>query len=199
MVLTGSVINPIDANRAAEIASRYAKKKDAVVNMLSVGAKEQVLLKVQVAEMQRDAIRRLGVNVPAAVLNSGNITFTKVIQNAFPVTAAIVPEAIAGALGPDAVAGAASQTTWTGGANTVTALVQALERAGLIRTLAEPNLTAISGETAKFLAGGEFPIPDRRARTGRSRSRGRPSACNVSFKPVVLSGGPHQPRTSPPR
>ncbi len=69
-----------------EIASRYTKKKDSVVNMLAVGAKEQVLLKVQVAEMQRDAIRRLGVNVPGALLNSGNITFTKVMQNAFPVT-----------------------------------------------------------------------------------------------------------------
>ncbi len=67
--------------------------------MLSVGAKEQVLLKVQVAEMQRDAIRRLGVNLPGAVLNSGNITFTKVIQNAFPVTASTVPPAIAVAPG----------------------------------------------------------------------------------------------------
>ena len=86
VVLTGSVLNPIDANRAADIASRYTKKKDAVVNMLAVASKEQVLLKVQVAEMQRDAIRRIGVNVPGALLNSGNITFTKVIQNAFPVT-----------------------------------------------------------------------------------------------------------------
>ena len=95
VVLTGSVLNPIDSNRASEIASRYTKKKDSVVNMLAVGAKEQVLLKVQVAEMQRDAIRRLGVNMPGALLNSGNVTFTKVIQNAFPVTGSIVPPAIA--------------------------------------------------------------------------------------------------------
>ena len=62
------------------------------------------------------------------------------------------------------------------GSNTVSALVEALERAGLIRTLAEPNLTAISGETAKFLAGGEFPVPIASPATGRSRSAGRPSA-----------------------
>jgi pilus assembly protein CpaC len=86
VVLTGSVLTPIDANRAGEIAGRYTKKKDAVVNMLAVATKEQVLLKVQVAEMQRDAIRRIGVNLPAVVLNDGNITFTKVMQNAFPVT-----------------------------------------------------------------------------------------------------------------
>ena len=67
---------------------------------------------------------------------------------------------------PLVAAGEAAQATWASGANSVTALVQALERAGLIRTLAEPNLTAISGETAKFLAGGEFPVPIA-TRTGR--------------------------------
>jgi pilus assembly protein CpaC len=185
VVLTGSVLNPIDANRANELASRYAKKKDSVVNMLNVAAKEQVLLRVQVAEMQRDAIRRLGVNVPDAVLQSGNVTFTRVIQNAFPVTAGIVPQATAG---PFAVAGVASQTTWTGGANSVSTLVQALERAGLIRTLAEPNLTAISGETAKFLAGGEFPIPVA-SQDRQITIAWKTFGVNVSFKPVVMTEG----------
>ncbi len=188
VVLTGSVLNPIDANRANELAARYAKKKDNVVNMLSVAAKEQVLLRVQVAEMQRDAIRRLGVNVPEAVLQSGNVTFTRVIQNAFPITAGLVPQATAGALLPNVVAGAASQTTWTPGANSVTTLVQALERAGLIRTLAEPNLTAISGEMAKFLAGGEFPVPvasqDRQVTIAW-----KTFGVSVSFKPVVMTEG----------
>jgi pilus assembly protein CpaC len=193
VVLTGSVLNPIDANRAAEIASRYTKKKDAVVNMLSAGTKEQVLLKVQVAEMQRDAIRRIGVNLPAVVLNDGNITFTKVMQNAFPVTASTVPGAVFGgaAAVPGALAGQAAQTTWAPRSdtiNSVTTLVQALERAGLIRTLAEPNLTAISGETAKFLAGGEFPVPvatqDRQISVSWKQF-----GVNVTFKPVVMTEG----------
>ena len=190
IVLTGSVLNPIDANRAGDIAGRYVKKKDAIVNMLSVGTKEQVLLKVQVAEMQRDAIRRIGVNLPGALLSSGNITFTKVIQNAFPVTASTVPGALALAPGalPFVTAGEAAQTTWNSGNNTVSALVQALERAGLIRTLAEPNLTAISGETAKFLAGGEFPVPI--ATQDRQISVSwKTFGVNVSFKPVVLTEG----------
>ena len=55
VVLSGSVLSPVDANRAAELAARFIKKKDGVVNMLDTATKEQVLLKVQVAEMHRDA------------------------------------------------------------------------------------------------------------------------------------------------
>jgi pilus assembly protein CpaC len=193
VVLTGSVINPIDATRANDIASRYAKKKDSVVNMLSVAAKEQVLLRVQVAEMQCDAIRRLGVNIPGAVLNSGNITFAKVMQNAFPASGAIVPPAlaVAPAIPPVVAAGDALQATWSSGSNSVTAMVQALERAGLIRTLAEPNLTAISGETAKFHAGGKFPIPIVSG-SGSDRQvtiQWETFGVQVEFKPVVMTEG----------
>lgn len=190
VVLTGSVINAIDSTRAGELAGRYAKKKDAVVNMLAVGGKEQVLLKVQVAEMQRDAIRRLGVNIPGAILNSGNVTFTKIMQNAFPVSASSVPAAVAigAAAVPFATAGSAAQTTWSSGGNSVTTMVQALERAGLIRTLAEPNLAAISGETAKFLAGGEFPVPvssqDRQISVAW-----KSFGVGLSFKPQVMTEG----------
>jgi pilus assembly protein CpaC len=190
IVMTGSVINPVDANRAAEIAGRYTKKKDAVVNMLAVGAKEQVLLKVQVAEMQRDAIRRLGVNLPEAVLNGHHVTFTKVIQNAFPVTSPVVAGAAFTGAGnvPFAFAGEAAQATWSGKQNSVTAFVQALERAGLVRTLAEPNLTAISGETAKFLAGGEFPVPVS-SQDRQISVTWKSFGVSLSFKPVVLSEG----------
>jgi pilus assembly protein CpaC len=190
VVLTGNVMNPIDANRAAEMASRYTKKKDSVVNMLSVGTKEQVLLKVQVAEMQRDAIRRLGVNLPGATLQGNNVTFTKVIQNAFPVTSTTVAGALSGGPGalPLVFAGEAAQATWTNGANSVTALVQALERTGLMRILAEPNLTAISGEQAKFLAGGEFPVPVS-SKDGEITVTWKSFGVNLAFKPVVMGEG----------
>jgi pilus assembly protein CpaC len=161
VVLTGSVINPIDANRAAELAARYTKKKDAVVNMLSVATKEQVLLRVQVAEMQRDAIRRLGLNLPSAVLN-GNITFTKVIQD--------------------------GEAVWGPGPRSLGRLMEKLEGTGLIRTLAEPNLTAISGEAAKFLAGGEFPVPVA-THEGQIAVSWKTFGVNVAFKPVVMSEG----------
>jgi pilus assembly protein CpaC len=190
VVLTGSVLNPVDSNRAAELAGRFVKKKDAkapdgdkkfdnVVNMLSVAAKEQVLLRVQVAEMQRDAIRRLGVNWNEAGVTAGNFTVSKILTNAFPVTASAAPPLTAGLF---------ADATWRSGAQSVTAIVQALERAGLIRTLAEPNLTAISGETAKFLAGGEFPVPvatqDRQIAIVWKQY-----GVSVSFKPVVMSEG----------
>lgn len=190
VVLGGSVMSPADANRAADLASRMVKSKDKVVNMLATDAKEQVLLKVQVAEMNRDALRRIGVDLPGAVLQTGNFTFTKVIQNAFPVTGGLVPAAIATgvALPPAATAGSAFQPTWQSGGNSVTAMIQALERAGVMRTLAEPTLTAMSGETAKFLAGGEFPVPiaqQNNAITVEWKEFG----VNVSFKPLVLTEG----------
>ncbi len=190
VVLSGSVLSPIDANRAAELAARFIKKKDGVVNMLDTDAKEQVLLKVQVAEMQRDALRRFGIDLPGAVLKAGEFTFAKAIQNSFPVTSAIVPDSRP--IGIDAVpgvsGGSAVQPTWQNGSQRVTAMVQALERAGVLRTLAEPTLTAISGETAKFLAGGEFPVPI--AQDNNTLTiEWKPFGINVSFKPVVMTEG----------
>jgi pilus assembly protein CpaC len=180
IVLTGSVMTPVDANRAAELAQRTMKKKDAVVNMLTVmtEAKEQVLLKVTVAEMQRDAIRRLGID-SSTLLRSGNFTFQKIISNAFPVTDALVAKSSAGSLGA---------IGWGSRNGSVEAFIEALERTGMMRTLAEPNLTALSGETAKFLAGGEFPVPvasDDNKVTVVFKSFG----VATTFKPIVLSDG----------
>lgn len=187
LVLTGSVVNPVDANRAAELAMRFIKKKaDSVVNMLSVAppAKEQVLLRVKVAEMQRDAIRRLGVSMPriggvASQAVAGNVTFFKVLNNVFPVTSPAVP------IGQ---AGSETYINYARGNTDITAVIDALERTGLIRTLAEPNLTALSGEKATFLAGGEFPIPiatDNNTITIQFKKFG----VSTAFKPVVLSEG----------
>jgi pilus assembly protein CpaC len=187
VVLTGSVVNPVDANRAGELASRFMKKKgDNVVNMLAVAppAKEQVLLKVSVIEMRRDALRRLGVSLPdiagnVSTLASGHLTVMKVLTNGFPVTSQTVPLGTAG-----------SQTlfNWSKGNQNINALVESLERNGLARILAEPNLTALSGEKATFLAGGEFPIPiasvDRQI-TIQFKKFG----VSTEFKPVVLSDG----------
>ena len=190
VVLAGSVSSPADASRAAELAGRFIKNPAGVVNLLDTKSKEQVLLKVQVAEMQRDALRRLGVDLPGAVLQSGNFTFAKVIQNAFPVTSPLVPKAGAVAVGvpPVVSAGSALQPTWSTGNQSVTAMIEALERSGVLKTLAEPTLTAISGESAKFLAGGEFPVPV--AQQNNSISvEWKQFGVSVAFKPVVLTEG----------
>jgi pilus assembly protein CpaC len=75
------------------------------------------------------------------------------------------------------------------GLNQAEAALQALERVGLVRTLAEPNLTAVSGESAKFLAGGEFPVPVAQDRDGRVTVEFKPFGVGLGFTPVVLSGG----------
>ncbi|MEQ1577389.1 MAG: pilus assembly protein N-terminal domain-containing protein, partial [Hyphomicrobium sp.] len=188
LVLAGSVATPVDANRAGELAAKFVKNKDSVVNLLGTDSKEQVLLKVQVAEIQRDALRRIGVDLPGAVLQSGQFTFAKVIQNAFPITSPVVAAASAALPLPGVSAGSAFQPTWNSNGSSVTAMMQALERTGVVKTLAEPTLTAISGETAKFLAGGEFPVPI--AQQDKQISVDwKPFGVNVSFKPVVLTEG----------
>lgn len=190
VVLAGSVANPVDANRAAELAAKFLKKKDGVVNMLAADAKEQVMLKVQVAEMNRDAIRRIGVNLPSALKTAGDFTFTKAFANSFPVTSPLVAgaTAIAPGIPPAVAAGTALLSHYTDNGESFTALLQALERSGVLRTLAEPTLTAISGETAKFLAGGEFPVPVSEE-NGKVTVQWKEFGVNVKFKPVVLTEG----------
>ena len=154
-----------------------------VINLLSVEAEEQVMLRVVVAEVQRTLLKQFGVNLGAAI-NSGNFSTALLTENALPLTAAaglgglpvpglgttpfdpatgLIGCATAGVLcnvnagpaegmyGNSGVSG-----SWSNGGARMTHALRALERDGLLRTLAEPNLTAVSGESAKFLAGGEF-------------------------------------------
>jgi pilus assembly protein CpaC len=189
IVISGRVARAADAGRAEEIAKEHFKGTP-IVNMITVAEKEQVLLKITVAEIQREAIRRLGVNLPAAIASSGNLTFAKVIQNGFPVSSLVATSA--GFVGADKVplvaAGSALQVNGTWGGNSATALIESFERAGLSRTLAEPTLTAISGETAKFLAGGEFPVPIANQNNTLSVTW-KSFGVNVSFTPFVLAEG----------
>ena len=75
------------------------------------------------------------------------------------------------------------------GLNQAEATIKAFERVGLIRTLAEPNLTSVNGESASFLAGGEYPVPTGRDRDGNVTIEFKPYGVNLAFRPVVLSGG----------
>ncbi|MBX9926092.1 MAG: type II and III secretion system protein family protein, partial [Hyphomicrobiaceae bacterium] len=168
-----------------------------VVNLIATHEKEQVLLKVTVAEVNRDAIRRLGVNLPEAIVKAGDVTFAKVIQNSFPVTAALAPSAIfnppiqgvPGVPAPTVFSGSAAQASADlGGGKRITGMIEAFERVGLARTLAEPTLTAISGQTAKFHAGGEFPIPVSQQNNTIS-IEWKPFGVQISFTPSVLSEG----------
>lgn len=208
LILTGSVRNPADATKAVEIARRFSvtiKPRDdiasefKVINMLAVEGEEQVQLRVVVAEVERSMLKQFGVNI-GAMINTGNFTTTVLSGNSLPLTAAAglgglpVPGVSEGALslfnGPrDGVfRNSGVDGSWNSGGNQISKAIRALERNGLVRTLAEPNLTAISGETAKFLAGGEFPIPIVDG-DGALAVRFKEFGVGLAFTPIVMSEG----------
>ncbi len=188
-VISGSVAQPADAGRAEEMAKQFLQG-GTVVNLLTAREKEQVLLKISVAEVQREAIRRLGVNLNRAITKAGAFTFTKVIANTFPVSTITAAAAsyISQGTQPLVGAGTALQATANWNGNSATGIIEALERVGLARTLAEPTLTAISGESAKFLAGGEFPIPMSQKDNSLSVIF-KKFGVSVAFTPFVLAEG----------
>jgi len=141
VVLSGNVSTPIEAQQAYDIASRLVEDSRKVVNGIAVHGRDQVMLKVSVAEVQRQVIKQLGINLNgSAGFGTSVVNFNN--NPPFPVYGQPL-----------------YNNNLTGTWKSISATLQAMERAGVIRTLAEPTLTAISGESANFLAGGEFPIP----------------------------------------
>jgi pilus assembly protein CpaC len=145
VVLSGSVSSPIEAQQAADVAGRLVGGGDKVVNSIIVRGRDQVMLKVTVAEVARSIIKQLGIDLSGS-LNYGTAVVN--FNNVNPFTATGAP----------LVANNTIATSF-GSTPTVRATLRAMENAGVVRTLAEPNLTAISGESATFIAGGEFPVP----------------------------------------
>ena len=177
VVLAGAVANASQSDQAREIAARFIGDPKQVLNMLSIEGKEQVTLKVTVAEMQRTLIKQLGLDIVNQV-DLGNLLLKWSTANNF----SLAGQALGGLTTADTtIADSNDYSIKTG--------LRALERAGLLRTLAEPNLTAISGESAKFLAGGEFPVPTSRDREGNILLEFKPFGVGLGFTPVVLSEG----------
>ena len=176
IVLSGTIANASDADKARDLAERYVGKSEQVLNMLAVEGKQQVMLKVTVAEMQRNVIKQLGIDL-SAVGNIGNLAVKVATDNPFTIQG--------GQIGGLSTAG----TSFSSGNTTIGAALKALEENGLVRTLAEPTLTAISGEGAKFLAGGEFPIPVSKDNQGNITVSYKPFGVGLAFTPVVLSEG----------
>ena len=139
IVLSGLVSSSAVAARAQSLAEHYAPEK--VVNLMSVRGPEQVMLQVHVAEVQRSVARQLGLTQLQGGFNdAGSVTLPGFTLN---------PNAVASILGK----------TMIGKNITLQGLFEALESKGYASVLAEPTLTALSGETAVFFAGGEFPVP----------------------------------------
>ncbi|HEY2445949.1 MAG TPA: type II and III secretion system protein family protein [Rhizomicrobium sp.] len=186
VVLTGTVASAQDATRAQDLAARFATadgKADAtkVVNMLKVKGREQVLIKVRVSEIQRNIAKQLGVNLSAVPSIGGSAGIPLILQTSNPFGLGQVLSAASGAQ-----IGQVGTPTHPG-PNNIEGVLNALDQVGLVHTLAEPNLTAVSGETAKFLAGGEFPVPVSRDLYGNVTVEFKQFGVGLSFTPVVLS------------
>lgn len=179
IVLSGTVPSASAADTALQVARRWADDPEQVISFLTVEGRDQVMLRVRIVEMQRTLVRQLGINLNAN-LNTASPTVNRIeTDNAFGLAGAALGGLTARAdllniLGPNTRLGAT---------------FAALERVGLVRTLAEPNLSAISGESANFLAGGEFPVPVGRDRDGNITIEYKPFGVGLGFTPVVLSEG----------
>ena len=180
VVLTGSVANAQEATRAQDLAASFAGDPKKVVNMLKINANEQVMLKVRIAEMQRQVAKQFGIDLSAAAQAAG-VPIIASTSNPFSLLGRALSDASGvqiGSIGTDPL---------HPGPNNVQGILKALEEVGLVHTLAEPNLTAVSGETAKFLAGGEFPVPGGRDNQGNVSVVFKQFGVGLSFTPVVLS------------
>ena len=188
VVLSGFAASPIEAQQAQEMAARLAGGPEKVVNSIAVRGRDQVMLKVTVAEVQRDIIKQLGVDL-SATMNYGTAVVN--FNNTNPFTAYGRP-----LVASNSLVGVAGQATNLLGQRVpaVTATLRAMETAGVVRTLAEPNLTAISGESATFVAGGEFPLPkgytcDPVSRACTTQIDFKKFGITLNFTPIVLTEG----------
>jgi pilus assembly protein CpaC len=204
IVLSGQATDAIAADRAVAVAK--ALSPNGVVNAMSVAPSQQVLLKVRFLEASRDAGRQLGVNWFGANASGNrgvNIGQGGLVNNtptnATPGNIPLIQTAGTLAGTSNAPFGVVLANLVNGG-TTVDVLLTALETQGLIRRLAEPNLMALSGDTARFLAGGEFPVP-----IAATSANGivtptiefKPFGVRLSFTPVVLSQGVINLRIAP--
>lgn len=183
IVLSGVVSSIAKLDRALDLAERYAPGR--VSNLMNVGGVQQVMLKVRFAEMQRSVSKELsssvgfvtsGYSTPpdsGAVGGSGNLNQ---VNNVLSGRGVASPS--------NGVVG----FRFGGGGLQVGVLLEALEAKGMVRTLAEPNLTALSGQKAKFLAGGEYPIPVQSSTSNAISIEYKPFGVELSFTPTVVDG-----------
>jgi pilus assembly protein CpaC len=184
IVLSGTVSSIARLDRALELAQRYAPNR--VSNLMSVGGTQQVMLRVRFAEMQRSVSKSLSASLalrgPTLGGDLGLVGGTNTLNNA-----AGVAGALNGTLPGVSRNNGAMLFGFNAGGLEVGLLLEALESRGVVRTLAEPNLTALSGQEARFLAGGEYPVPV--AQDGGSITiEYKPFGVELNFVPRVVEG-----------
>ncbi|WP_319542323.1 type II and III secretion system protein family protein [uncultured Pseudodesulfovibrio sp.] len=175
VTLAGHVSNT--ANLSSVLALAEAAAPDKVVNLLTVDGIQQVMLEVRVAEMSRSVTKRLGINFAAI---GSNFSIYSIINN---LTSYDPKEGIFNLTDNITMNGA-----YSGGGTTLFGMIDALKANGLVRMLAEPNLTCVSGESAEFLVGGEVPIP-MPGSLGNVGIDYKPFGIGLKFTATVMSSG----------
>ena len=194
VTLSGNVSNAANLSQVLTIAESYYPKK--VVNLLEVGGVHQVMLEVRVAEMSRSITRRLGFNF-GYISNSGanfGVSLLNNLSSSSAFSASGIPSS-----------GLSSSINaifrFTGAGATWTTFIDALKEEGLVKVLAEPTLITLSGKSANFLAGGEFPIPVPQIGGGGAGTtitiEYKSFGVGLNFTPVVLSNNKISMKVNP--
>lgn len=174
VVLTGTVLSAEDRDRAVSVATQFAGGAENVASIIDVAGAQQVMLQVTVSEVKRDVARQFGINL-GAVFNIGTTNLLSFVNNLVDIE------------NPYGV-----NYAYQSSGNRVESAIRALEDRGALRVLAQPTLTAISGEEAKFLAGGELPYYTYDEADNNRLTRTvtfKPYGVELSFTPVVKSNG----------
>ncbi|MEP1200602.1 type II and III secretion system protein family protein [Tateyamaria sp.] len=184
IVLSGVVSSTARLQRALDLAERYAEGR--VSNLMSVGGVQQVMLKVRFAEMNRSVSKSLSSSwAIGGTASGGDVGISG--GSGTNVGALGTANALAGNTPLSNDNAGAILFGWNWGSTQIGLLIEALEAKGVVRTLAEPNLVALSGQEAKFLAGGEYPVPVSQD-NGVITIEFKPFGIELNFIPRVVDG-----------
>ncbi len=185
--LTGEVANPAIAQKIARLVTAHVQEiqegqsgesvDEVIENLLEVRGEQQVMLRMRIMEVSRDIIKELGIETTLNATLGGGVSNL----------AGQITTTSQGLTQDPLGTGQILWDTSLGGLGILDTLVRALEQDSLINILAEPNLTAVSGEEAGFLAGGEFPVPTGRDRDGNLVVEFREFGVSLNFVPIVMS------------
>ena len=179
VILTGTVFSPGEADRASQVARAFVSSPDKVINMMTIEGSDQITVRARIVEVQRTAVKQLGLDATAVLASVGDgLTLTQAA------TFAVSGSQLGG--------GSLNYRDSAGDGSSLITSQRAFDRAGLVRILAEPNITTANGEGAEFLAGGEFPVPVGQEVDGSSTKvtiEFKPYGVRLAVRPIVLSPG----------
>lgn len=194
LMLSGTVPDASTLDAVTRTVQSYLGKEETFINRLALTSPTQVYLRVRVTEVSRSVVQQLGINW-SAITAPGNffagVISGRTFQNLTGTFTQGAGMAFSGVSGYSTASTGSDGYSFLGGyandSRSVQAMIDVLDREGLISILAEPNLTAVSGETASFLAGGEYPIPVKQDDSGGITVEFKPFGVALDFTPTVLS------------